>query len=361
LALFGAFENAAGESRVPETLSRMSWEEKIGQMILVYNSPHAFLSQYHIGGVLIMSNMLKDPHGLAARIGAAQKKSPIGLFVAIDQEGGQVSRLSALPEWRHTPSVAELRKLPADSILAQSRRIALALKRLGANMNLAPVLDPSHDWSGKQSFMENGGRSFGRSASEIVRPATAFIEGFRNEGVVCVSKHFPGYDVQENSDHHIAISDADSATLARQIEAFSQTLPHVAGVMMSSIRYRKISEGPSVFSPAIVAMARKMDPGRLLMTDDLWGAALRAYVSGKDSVHPVNYPDADFKKLMAQAFWAGNDIFMITFPGKVALMQEVLLNLARSDAKARGRIDASVARILRVKEEMGLVPVSVGG
>jgi beta-N-acetylhexosaminidase len=336
--------------------SALTWEEKIGQMILVYHSPYSFLRQYHVGGVLIMSGMLKQPGELAEDIAAAQEKLPIKLFVTLDQEGGKVNRLSALPAWKSIPPVSELKGLPPDSIVRHNRRVARALKALGVNMNLAPVLDPSHDWRGRSTFVHAEGRSFGRSAEEILPPAEAFMDGFLEEGIACVSKHFPGYDVQENSDHHIAVSDADSAWVARGMEPFARSAGRVAGMMVSSIHYRKLSDRPSVLSPEIVGLARRIAPDLVLMTDDLWGAALRAYASGKAEVHPVRYPDEDFRKLVEMAFWAGNDMFMITFPAKVPLIQETLLGLARRDAAARERIDASVARILAAKARLGLAP-----
>lgn len=330
-------------------------------MILVYHSPYPFLRQYHVGGVLIMSGMLREPGRLAAEIAEAQEKLPIGLFVAMDQEGGKVNRLSSLPAWKAVPPAWELKDLPRDSIVRHNRRVARALKALGVNMNLAPVLDPSHDWQGRSTFVHAEGRSFGRSAEEILPPAEAFMDGFLEEGVACVSKHFPGYDVQENSDHHIAVSDADSASVALNMEPFARSAGRVAGMMVSSIRYRKLSDRPSVLSPEIVGLARRIAPGLVLMTDDLWGAALRAYAGGKAEVHPVRYPDGDFRKLVEMAFWAGNDVFMITFPAKVPLIRSVLLGLARNDAAARERIDASVARILAAKARMGLAAPAPGG
>ena len=130
----------------------------------------------------------------------------------------------------------------------------------------------------------------------------------------------------------------------------------VVGIMVSSIHYRNLCDRPAVFSPEILAMARNLDPDVVLMTDDLWGTALRTYVSGTPSVHPVNYPDEDFRRLVELAFWAGNGIFMIIFPAKVELIQETLLALARANDSARERIDVSLARILKSKRKIGLAP-----
>jgi beta-glucosidase-like glycosyl hydrolase len=99
-----------------------------------------------------------------------------------------------------------------------------------------------------------------------------------------------------------------------------------------------------------------MDSTKLIITDDLWGTALRGYITPGQEIHPVNYPDKHFIKLVESAFWAGNDILMITFPKKVALIQYTLKKAAAHDARAREMIDTSVKKILAVKAYLGLRP-----
>ncbi len=353
--LIQAQANLASKTDLHSRIQNMSWEEKIGQMFLVYNSPLNFLEKYHIGGVLIMSNMMKDPEKLQKEIKEAQSKLSIPLIVSMDQEGGKVNRLVSLPQFKNLPSATDIQSWPSDSISQLSEKIGFELKKMGINLNLAPVVDPSHNWEGKETFMHAEKRSFGPKANQIVGPALAFVKGYQKSGIWCISKHFPGYDVMDNSDHHIAISHADSLHVAENIEAFRQTISPMAGVMLSSIFYKKFCERPSVFSQKMVGLARDIAGDKVLMTDDLWGAALRGYVSGVDKVHPVKYSDADFEKLFEMAFWAGNDIFMITFPKKVEIMQKCLLRLVNENPDARARIDSSVRRILILKEKMGLL------
>jgi len=275
-------------------------------------------------------------------------------MVAIDQEGGKVNRLGRIPAWSQIPSAADIKHKTPDSIIAYNHTIATALSKLNINVNLAPVLDPTHDFLGEPAFMKLSGRSFGKNEQEIVPPATAFIEGFSQKGIMCFSKHFPGYDVSSNSDHHIAISQADSTTVLKNTLPFKKTISKVGGVMMSSIHYQKFTNHPSVFSKKIVTWARNMDSEKIIITDDLWGTALRAYVSQKDSVHPIKYPDADFAKLTELAFLAGNDMLMITFPQKVKIMQQTIIQLCKQNPKLVNQIDDSVYRILKAKQSIGL-------
>jgi len=108
----------------------------------------------------------------------------------------------------------------------------------------------------------------------------------------------------------------------------------------------------------MVGWARSLCQDKLIITDDLWGTALRSYISGGGEVSSRHYPDEDFRRLVTQAFWAGNDMLMITYPEKVKVMQAALQSLVRKDPQARKRMDESVRRILLAKEKLGLIQVS---
>jgi beta-N-acetylhexosaminidase len=324
-------------------------------MILVYHSPFEFLKEHHIGGVLIMANMLKKPEALAEQLKYLQERLPIGLLVTVDQEGGQVNRLSSMEKWEKVASAKKLSNMNSDSISRYTARVGLQLKDLHINTNLAPILDPSHNWKGEETFMYMKNRSFGRKAEEIVPPVKAFIKGFTSQGVLCIAKHFPGYDVATNSDHNIAVSQADSQAVAEYVQAFAQVMPEVAGVLMSSIHFQSFCEKPSVFSPRIMAWARSLGEDKLIITDDLWGTALRSYVSPHMKIHPVHYPDKEFVKLIEMAFIAGNDMLMITFPQKVELIKATILRMVSKNRELEKRLDSSVKRILLAKQKLGLI------
>jgi len=145
---------------IDRLLKVMSNREKIGQMILVYHSPYEFLEEFAIGGVLIMADKLKKPEALEKKLEIIQERMPIGLLVAIDQEGGKVNRLSALKKWKTVASARKLASFSEDTIVNYISNIGKQLKALHINTNLAPVLDPSHNWKGEESFMSMRERSF---------------------------------------------------------------------------------------------------------------------------------------------------------------------------------------------------------
>ena len=101
-------------------------------------------------------------------------------------------------------------------------------------------------------------------------------------------------------------------------------------------------------------MAREISPYTVLLTDDLWGVSLRAWISGTDKVKGKNYPSKDFKKLIRTVLWARNDMFMITYPAKAVEMIAYLEWLGKKYPEYRLRIEQAAARIIRLKYLSGI-------
>ena len=332
----------------------MSIKQKAAQMVMVYLSPAQFLIENEFGAVLVMKNHLKDTAAFKQRIREANEGLKIPLLVASDQEGGFVNRLGSISQkWKHAPSAKEMRDMPADSVKLIAEDIGSELMELGINMNLAPVLDPAKDHPKKNSFMEESARSWEKDSTSTEK-VQAFVQGMRQSGVVCVSKHFPGYDSWTNSDHQIAISASPKNKIAYNVEFFKRLSDDIPVTMMSSVRFIRISNRPAVFEPKIVKMARDMNPETVILTDDLWGVSLRAWVSGTERVKSKGYPRKDFRKLIRTALTAGNDMFMITYPAKAVEMVSYLEQISKNNKTYRKRIEESAARIIKMKYNAGI-------
>ena len=332
----------------------MSIKQKAAQMVMVYLSPAQFLIENEFGAVLVMKNHLKDTAAFKQRIREASEGLKIPLLVASDQEGGFVNRLGSISQkWKHAPSAKEMRDMPADSVKLIAEDIGSELMELGINMNLAPVLDPAKDHRKKNSFMEESARSWEKDSTSTEK-VQAFVQGMRQSGVVCVSKHFPGYDSWTNSDHQIAISASPKNKIAYNVEFFKRLSDDIPVTMMSSVRFIRISNRPAVFEPKIVKMARDMNPETVILTDDLWGVSLRAWVSGTERVKSKGYPRKDFRKLIRTALTAGNDMFMITYPAKAVEMVSYLEQISKNNKTYRKRIEESATRIIKMKYNAGI-------
>lgn len=375
-AVFSFAQNGAEDSLVIQDLSALKQKEnpynlpdelmplwdslsirqKAAQLIMVYMSPADFLVKNEFGGVLVMKSHLNKKENFVQNLTEANAQLRIPLLVASDQEGGRVNRIGGVSEkWKTAPSAKEMRAMEIDSIEAIALSIGAELKALGINLNLAPVLDPARDHRQKKSFMEESNRSWDKDESE--EKVAAFVRGMQANGISCVSKHFPGYDSWTNSDHQIAVSATPKAKIMRNVGLFKAQADKIPVTMMSSVRFMRISSKPAVFEPKIVKMAREMGDDIVILTDDLWGTSLRAWISGMERATGKTYPTADFRKLVRVAVMAGNDMFMITFPRKAEEMVHYLERLAKNNKAYKKRIEESAARILKMKYKAGILKI----
>ena len=176
-------------------------KQKAAQMVMVYMTPADFMLKNEFGGYLVMKTHLKHLDKFRENIRTVNDSMLIPPLVATDQEGGLVNRIAAIDtKWERTPSAKQMRTMSEDSIQALARDIGAALNEVGINLNLAPVLDPAKDSHGKHSFMEESKRSWGEDTTNASK-VRAFVKGMQESNVVCVSKHFPGYDSWSNSEY----------------------------------------------------------------------------------------------------------------------------------------------------------------
>jgi beta-N-acetylhexosaminidase len=340
----------AAADEIDSIMAGMSDQQKAAQLLLVYHTTAGFAVKHQFGGVLIMRNMLARPAQLRSGLARLQRQS-IGVLAAIDQEGGRVNRMSKLPGWKNVPSATRMSAWPEARISDYAGRMAKTLADLGININLAPVLDPSHDYQDRQAFMGKKGRSFGNDPAVISAKAGAYVRGFRQHGIRSVSKHFPGYDVQSNSDHEIAVSRAPLASVERNAEVFASLSNQVDGVMISSIHFTAINGRPAVLSKKMLDWARKLHPQAILMTDDLWGTALRSWIRSQGS----RGRDAEVLGLTRMALQSGNDMLMITHPQLAVKMKQRISHWMKTDVSMRKQVEQAVEHVLRVKQRMGLL------
>ncbi|MCK1797386.1 glycoside hydrolase family 3 protein [Streptomyces sp. XM4193] len=172
------------------------------------------------------------------------------VLVAIDEEGGDVTRLEA-----HTGS-----SFPGNLALGTvddpdlTRDVAAELGRrlaeCGVNLNWAP----SADVNSNPGNPVIGVRSFGADQELVARHTIAYIEGLQSAGVAASTKHFPGHgDTSVDSHHALPRIDADLETLhARELVPFRAAVAAGTKVMMSAhILLPALDESlPATLSPS---------------------------------------------------------------------------------------------------------------
>lgn len=326
---------------VAELCASMSLDEKIAQMIMSY-PPLDKAAPVTVGAVILLGPMLKSAQTIRARVADLQSRAEIPLLVAVDMEGGQLNRLQFVPALREAPSGRALGQMSAAQAEAWGRTLGAQMKELGLNCNLGPVLDLAD-----KGHMFERERSMGADARRVAEVAAAYVRGMRSQGVVGIGKHFPGYGaVDQNSDRELVLSDRPRDEILRQAEPFFALGGELGGVLLTNIAFKAQGGVPAILSKEIVAMAHAREQHWVTMTDDIAVAPLREATGG------------DAEEVVRRAFHAGNDILLTTAPidwdKGIDLRRILREEVERAPALVR-RIDASVLRVLRLKERMGLL------
>jgi beta-N-acetylhexosaminidase len=213
------------------------------------------------------------------------------------------------------------------------------LLRAGVNTDLAPVVDTGFGAA-------IGTRSFGEDPELVAEMGVAAVEGFEDAGVVCAAKHFPNHGVA-TSDSHVSrpVVDHDPATLrSHDLPPFEAVIAAgVPMVMVGHLVYPAIDPGrPASLSPEAIGMLRgELGFDGVVVTDDL----AMAGASG----------DGPPARAAVEAVEAGADLLIISSPPQQqADAYDAVLEAVESGEIPRGQIQASVERVLKVKESYSL-------
>ncbi len=190
-----------------DKLKELSLDEKIGQLLLVrYDANTALtdLNTYNFGGFVFFAKDFKDKtkDQVINMITTLQNNSKIPLLTAVDEEGGDVVRVSSNTNLRSFPFKSPKTLYDDgkfDLIKSDTIEKSNLLKSLGLNLNLAPVVDVT---TNPDDYMYK--RALGENTATTSEYAKTVIEASKNSGVSYTLKHFPGYG--NNKDTHEGVS-----------------------------------------------------------------------------------------------------------------------------------------------------------
>ena len=258
-------------------------------------------------------------------------------FVAVDQEGGRVTRLP--PPFTVLPAMRTLGDIDDIGLTTQAGKlIANELAALGFNINFAPVMDV--DSNPHNPII--GDRAFATDPRAVMRHGVAFLRGLQDGGVLACAKHFPGHG-DTHLDSHLQLPTVahDEARL-RQLELppfRAASGAGVAAMMTAHVVYPALdAEVPATFSHTICSglLRREIGFEGVLFSDDLeMGAIANHHGVGKAAV---------------AAMTAGCDVLLICkdMSSQTQALQ-ALVDKAQHDGAFRARCKQAHARVLRVR------------
>ena len=345
---------AVPETTVPETtppdpvrqmISDMSLEQRVGQLFLARcNAETAIqdIQQYHLGGLVLFGEDFENQsmESMRQAIAAYQTAAEKPLLIAVDEEGGDVTRISRFSAFRERRFSSLRKRYDAgglEAVLTEEEEKCRLLSDLGINVNLGPVCDITTD---PAAFMYT--RSLGQDAQTTADVTAAIVNLMKDYRVGSVLKHFPGYG--NNADTHTGI-----AVDSRPLSDFENQdfLPFTAGIqagcggiLVGHILVEDLDpELPASMSPAVHRYLREeLGFSGVIMTDDLVMQAITdQFGAGEAAV---------------MAVLAGNDLLCST---EYAVQYEAVLQ-----AVLDGRIDidvlnSAVRNVLEWKISLGLL------
>ncbi len=339
-------------------LSAMSLEEKIGQLFMIQaysnqDETHAqkislFIKKYHVGGLIFFQGSPVRQAILTNRFQKLSTKIP--LFIAMDLEWGLGMRLDSAISF---PRQMTLGAIKDNSYIYQmGAEVARQCKRIGVNINFAPVADINSNPINPVI----GTRSFGEDKNKVAQKAIAYMKGMQDHGLIATAKHFPGHG-DTDRDSHLSlpiIRHGRKRIESEELYPFSRLVEEgIQGMMIAHLHipaYDDRKNIPASLSKEIVSgiAFEKLNFQGLIFTD-----ALR--MKGVAKYHAAG-------QAALQALMAGNDILLMPedLPKAFAAIKQAVVNGKLSETY----IEKKVKKILVNKYKTGLnnlKPIAVEG
>lgn len=362
------------DRKLRELISRMSLEEKVGQLFVMHVYGHSAtepdqadidanlahlgvrtaaeaVAKYHLGGIIYFAwaHNTRAPHQIADLSNGIQRAalepddSPtarIPLLISTDQEHGAVARVG-LPATL-LPGAMALGAAGSRSLARKAARIGgTELRALGIRQNYAPVADVNVNPANPVIAV----RSFGSDPEAVAGLVAAQVKGYQGADIASTSKHFPGHgDTKDDSHSHLPYihhtreqwETLDAPPFRAAVEA------GIDSIMTAHIVVPALdpAEDPATLSRPILTGILREELGYdgVVVTDSLGMQGVRTKY-GDDRV-PV------------LALKAGVD--QLLNPPKPAIAYNAVLQAVRDGELTQDRLDESLLRILRLKAKLDL-------
>lgn len=263
------------------------------------------------------------------------------MFITIDGEWGLGMRMRGTA--MSFPRQLMLGAIEDNTLIYEmGAQIAKHCKRVGVNLNFAPVADVNNNAANPVI----GFRSFGENPYNVAAKAYQYMLGMQDNGVMASAKHFPGHgDTGTDSHYDLPVIRHDLARLD-SIELFPFKIlirQGVGSIMIAHLNIPALDNTPNLassLSPKIVTglLRNKLNYKGLILTDALEMQAVTK-----------NFPKGEVE---ARALAAGNDVLLL--PGDVDAAFRVVKQWLAAGKLDSNAVNASVKKVLLWKHRMGI-------
>lgn len=344
------------KSLAKQMVDSMSVEDQCAQLIMAPldansdpSSLKSLIDTTHIGSVLVTGNWTGGIAAVRKATSALEaysdKEKNLPLFIATDQEGGQVQHLSGVG-FSTIPSAYDQGRMSTAELESSAQQWGQQLNTAGINIDLAPSVDTVLIDRATNAPIGELHRDFGLNAMGNAEHAIAFMKGMTAADVGSTVKHFPGLGAVTGNTDFTEHGTVDTITSSNSlsVQAFTKAIAdgNPAMVMISLAVYENLDpDHPAAFSSYIIGtMLRQQDHyDGVVISDSLSASAVQGYETSMLGV------------LFVQA---GGDIVCISDPAMTQPILDGMIARAQSDPQFAAQVKTSATRVLTQKYEMNL-------
>lgn len=366
----GSSGSRVSESEIDAMIDSMTLREKVGQLFMIrpeslYNNitvdelwqkiasndadiqpvlttltddMKAALVDYPAGGFAIFNQNIKSTSQLKQLIMDLKASSVIMPLIAIDEEGGRVSRLANNPEFG-LDNVGPMQEIgdTGDTRNAYNAAAYIAgyLSDYGFNLDFAPVADINTN----PENIVIGSRAFGTTPELVSSMVSAYLEGLHSQNILGTIKHFPGHGDTVNDTHsgYVAVTKTWPELLELELIPFIENFANTDLIMTAHITMKNVTSDdlPATLSKAVLTGKLRDELGYdgLIITDSMeMGAIIKNYPNGEAAVKAIE---------------AGVDIVLLAYDYCEAF--DAVIKAVEDGRIPESRINESLRRILTVK------------
>lgn len=340
-------------------IENMSLEEKVCQMFIVtpeeltgYDNVTYFddvvrdsIEKYHVGGLIYFAENLESAEQTIALTEdiqnyALESGNNIGMFTAVDEEGGYVARVADKLNEENTGAVAYMET--EEEAYNAGVNIAEYISKYGFNLDFAPVADVDINPEN-----ELGSRIFSDNPETVSAMSGAMVSGLQNSGNVSATlKHFPGLGAEDGNTHYDSCTYIDRTfdeLINNEFVAFSGGINAGADFVMVGHQIMSCAEDnlPSDLSYTVVTdwLRDRLGFNGIIITDSHeMNTISGVYSSGESAVMAIE---------------AGVD--MVLMPSDFESAVQAVCDAVYDGSISEERINQSVCRILEKKQKLGLI------
>jgi len=370
---------------VESLVAGMSTKQKIAQMMMPQirnwgsgdnpkgvtslNKPlRELLEEYDFGGIILFQANIESPEQvkeLSEEIQEAASEGGIPSFIALDQEGGWITRLTGGTAMPGNMALGAANN--TDITRASARVLGQELAAVGVNVDYAPDADVNNNPANPII----GVRSFGSDPDRVAEQVPAFVDGLHDNNILACLKHFPGHGDTDTDSHtgFPLVNKTYKQLKAMELKPFQAGIDGGADMIMTAhIQYPKIekttytstSTGEKVYLPATMSKTIITD---ILRGDMGFDGVVVTDALAMDAV-AANFDPLDVAKYVINA---GVDLMVMPYPSNLNTKSDIktfkkyinqIVAMVEDGTISEKKVNAAVTRILTLKQEKGILSQS---